>query len=51
MTHTHNGIGEEFVRAAESKILCHYISQVVSGLRSISIDISVFEFLKENLKI
>ena len=51
MTHTHNGIGEEFVRAAESKIFCHYLWPVVSGLRSISIDISVFEFLKENLKI
>ena len=25
MTHTHNGIGEEFVRAAESKIFCHYL--------------------------
>ena len=25
MTHTHNGIGEEFVRAAESKIFCRYL--------------------------
>ena len=39
MTHTHNGIGEEFVRAAESKIFCHYLWPVVSGLRLISIDI------------